>query len=530
MADSQYYLDPMTGYGPFVRTSGEQSPNIILISMDMVPLEFHASGGAAIQTPNLQWLRAQHVSFARAYTTSPLCSPARAAYLTGRHSYITTNSERAHDGHEVHLRLDDPIFPEYLRAAGYHARHVGKCHVGAERFVKAFGENSTPWNRWSPPWFDDDEYIDFLHQQGLDRIHFERQIHGRGLAGQGKGNGYGGWIAPQNGRPFPLEATYPAYLVQRATRALAARGDDRQPFYLQLDFFAPHQPFAIPGDMADREADIRRHIQLPASYEAIRANGFEPTAAEPRVYSMYRRNWGLQDAQTVLDYRVANQLQFELLDRVMGRLFQYLQKEGIFNNTWIFVLGDHGEMNGESALIDKGAYLNPRVIRVPLFVKPAGSFLQDSGPATVDAPVSLLDLAPTILELAGVQPAVRLDGHSLLESLRGNTRPEERPILFEIWSHVIPNPCVGTVFTGSDGRDYLYTFNTSDPMDELYAVGPLELRNLWKDESARQLRVEAIRCLHARLSADERWKGYRGFLELTYPEVLSAGGDRQLFI
>ena len=121
------------------------------ISTDMVPLDFHCPPMAtSVATPNIDALCA--VKFRHAFATSPLCSPSRAAYMTGRHSYITTNGERAHDGHAIHLRPDDVIFPEYLKATGYHTRHVGKCHVGAAKFIDVFGENDAPWDRWSPPW------------------------------------------------------------------------------------------------------------------------------------------------------------------------------------------------------------------------------------------------------------------------------------------------------------------------------------------------------------------------------------------
>jgi arylsulfatase A-like enzyme len=530
MDGTKRYLDEMTGHGPFrVREEGKR-PNILLISADMVPVEFYLPGAAGMNTPNLQALRDRHLYFANAYCTSPLCAPSRAAYLSGRHSYITTNSERAHDGHEVHLRDDDVLFPEYLKAVGYHARHVGKSHVGTHKFTDIFSENDAPWNRWSPPWFDDDAYVRFLQEKGLGRISFEREIIGRGLTGEGKGNSYGGWVAEQGGKGFPKEATYPAFLVERTIEAFEARSDEEQPFYMQLDFFGPHQPFAIPAGMEEREREIRAEMELPESYRELAENGFAPPGVESRVYQIYRKNWGLQDPETVVDYRVANQLQFELIDEMIGRLFAYLKEQGLYEEIWIFFIADHGEMNGERGLVDKGAYLNPRVIRVPLMVKPAEGSEWADVRKSVEQPVSLLDLAPTMLDIAGISTEARLDGVSLLEAARGEKRPEEQPIFFEVWSHVIPNPCIGTVFTAADGRDYMFSFNATDEVDELYALGDEgRLVNLWDDKESVTILDEAVARLHARLARDERWKSYRGFLELTYPEKLAASGDRQLF-
>ena len=530
--EKRRYLDEMTGYGPFRVDEDAGRPNILLISMDMVPVDFYCDrpDKPEVRTPNMQGIRDRHLFFSRAYTTSPLCSPARAAYLSGHYSYITTNSERAHDGHEIHVRATDALFPEYLKAVGYHTRHVGKSHVGTHKFMDMFTENDAPWDRWSPPWFDEDDYVGFLKRKGFERIGFERAITGRGLTGEEKGNSYGGWIADQQGRPFPKDATYPAFLVEKAIGSLEARRDAEAPFYLQLDFFGPHQPFAIPAGMADREREIRAGLTLPDSYRELMAADFRAPWMEPRVYRIYRRSWGLRDPETVLDYMAANQLQYELIDEMMGRLFDYLKAQGLYDDAWIFILADHGEMNGEWGLIDKGAYLNPRVIQVPIFAKPARDSDYAERHETVRQAVSLLDLAPTVLSIAGISTEARMDGVSLLEALNGATRPTERPILFEIWSHVIPNPCVGMVFTASDGRDYMFTFNASDEVDELYALeGTGQMQNLWDREESRAVLDEAVVRMHACLARDARWKSYRGFLELTYPEVLAMGGDRQIF-
>jgi len=280
--------------------------------------------------------------------------------------------------------------------------------------------------------------------------------------------------------------------------------------------------------MEDREKEIREAVQLPESYQFLHASNLQSSTPEPRVYSIYRRNWGLYDPETVIDYRVANQLQFELIDTMIGQLFDYLKSQNLYDNTWIFFIADHGEMNGENALVDKGAYLNPRVLRVPLFIKPSNN--SEHAPKTIDSPVSLLDIAPTVLDIAGIQTDARLDGISLLQI--DVPRPTDKPILADVWSHVIPNPCVGAVFTASDGADYLITFNTSDPEDELYRLSDgLNPPNRWHDEAFKAIRHEALNQLHARLSADERWKSYKGFLEITYPhQLIEIAGDRQLFV
>ncbi|UCF96115.1 MAG: sulfatase-like hydrolase/transferase [Spirochaetaceae bacterium] len=524
------YLDGKTGHGPFYRDESMPKPNILLISADMVPQEFLLKDRAMVpvHTPNLDALRKQGVFFRNAFSTSPLCSPSRAAYLTGRYSYITSNAERGHDGHAVHLRDRDILFPEYLKAAGYQTRHSGKCHVGARKFLKLFGENDSPWDRWSPPWYDDEQYIAFLKKQHLEPFSFERSIYGQGASPGQRGNFYGGWIAAQNGRSFPKQATYPAFLIERALPAL----NTDKPLYLQLDFFAPHQPFAIPGGMEQREEELRRKLKLPLSYTTLAENGFRPTGPEPRVYRLYRKNWGLREQQTVIDYRVANQLQFELVDELLGQLFTCLKDHGLYDSTWIVFLADHGEMNGELGLIDKGAYLNPRVLRAPLLIKPPADVAFPQRGREVDDVCSLLDLAPTILQICGIETPERLDGCSLFDTAAGAKRPEEKALIFEVWHHVIPNPCVGTIFAASDGQLYSYVYNATDDRDELYRLGGAgDGLNCIDDPAVDKIRVEGIRTLTARTEADPRWFVYNQYLRLEYAELLPAPtGDRQLFV
>jgi hypothetical protein len=550
MAYQKRFLDPLRGKGPFFNDESVDKAPIIFISLDMVPPEFYLDESSTVKprTPNLDSLRKDSVFFSHAFSTSPLCSPSRASYLTGRYSYITTNSERAHDGHEIHLRDDDTIFPEYLKACGYRARHYGKSHVGTHKFIDVFSENDSPWDRWSPPWYDDDSYASFLRERGLTPLSFERKIHGADPSGTGVGNFYGGWIAPQKGTVFPIEASYPCYLAQRAVEGVRASKESKSsslPLYLQIDFFEPHQPFAIPGGLEEREKELRQLVRLPESYVSLVNGGIESRNPEPRVYSLYRRYWGLQDPATLIDYRVAHILQFEVLDFAIGRLLDGLRDLGLYDASWIFFIADHGEMNGERGLIDKGSFLNPKVLRVPIWMKPPRGMASQhtqfrvesaSGsspgryPVYVDTPVSLLDLAPTILEIAGVGTENRLDGFSLLATAAGEKRPEDKPILFEVWSHVVPNPSMGMLFS-CNGKSWVYTCNFADEVDELYGANEfLPPVNLFYHPDYRDIRETGLYAFHRVLKSDPRWVGYVTAFELKYPHMFKGSGDRQRFL
>jgi hypothetical protein len=182
-------------------------------------------------------------------------------------------------------------------------------------------------------------------------------------------------------------------------------------------------------------------------------------------------------------------------------------------------------------LIDKGAFLNPAVIQVPLILKAPAAHWPAAASRTVRPAVTLLDLAPTILEIAGLRTDARLDGTSLLRTLEGLPRPADKPILFDVWSHAIPNPCIGMVFEADDGPPCMYAFNTVDDLDELYLLdGSAEPSNVFGDDERRGLVDAAIQRMCAILEQDERWRGYADYFKLTYAERLRRPpGDRQRF-
>ncbi len=531
------FVNQLTGRAPYRSHDHGARDNIVFVTTDMVPPEFWQDGSyrPVRQTPALDALAGDGVTFSNCFATAPICSPSRAAYLTGRHAYLTGNDERGHDGHAVHLRESDTIFPEYLLANGYHTRHVGKCHVGRNKFLDAFSENDSPWDRWSPPWFDDDAYISYLAGLGLKPITFSREIYGTAASGTGRGNFYGGYIAPQNGEPFPIEGTYPWFLVERAIAALESRRSADQPFYLQLDFFGPHQPFAIPGGFEGRERQIRAQLPEPYGVSDLLENGSRDRRREPRVYQLYRKNWGCRDAETITEYRVANLLQYELIDRAIDHLVNYLRNNRLYDQTTIVYAADHGEMNGNLALIDKGAYLSPQVLRSPLVIKPSVAGRAYFPRESCDTPVSLIDIAPTILSLAGADIFDRLDGVPLQNTVAGRERPQEKPILAETWVHVVPNPAVATVFQARDTQWYLFSFNICDPISELYRVDAVDIEagrldNLAIAPGHDEVVHEAVQVMYSRLAADQRWQGYRAYLELVFAEVVRSAGDRQSFV
>ena len=161
--------------------------------------------------------------------------------MTGRYSYIQGNGERAPEGLEAQLRPDDIIFPEYLKASGYITRQAGKGHLGTKKFLDAFGENDQPWDRWSPPVFDDEGFLAYQRGLGIKPQKYSREIVFQMQDRTTPGNSTGGWIVQEDGKPFPFEAHYSCYLAKHAVETLRSimltENAAKHPIYLQLDIF-----------------------------------------------------------------------------------------------------------------------------------------------------------------------------------------------------------------------------------------------------------------------------------------------------
>ncbi len=421
------------------------------------------------------------------------------------------------------------IFQEYLKATGYRTKHAGKGHLGTQKFMDAFDENVSAWDRWAPPIYDDELYLARLRRLGVKQQRYKKEIRGLQQDRQTPQASLGGWVEQNDGKPFPMEAQYTHYLVERAIDKLDIALEEKGPVYLQLDIFDPHQPFSIPAGMEERERELRRAIGLPASYEKVRARDWRPVPEEPKIYDFYRRSWGLYNPQTMLDYRVANALQMEVIDRALVKFIAALKQRGVYDESLILFTSDHGEMNGRRGVVDKGVYLFPDVLRVPLAVKmPASSGVKHH---TVDVPVSQLDLAPTLLEVAGVAPAERMDGRSLMPHLHGKAPASDREFLFECGWHTGVNFACATQRWDRNAGHHLYSYNLSSTVDELYDLNSGDAENLAGKPEHQKLHTEMVRRLGAFVEADPRFIGYwHSFRVDHYFDLPKAGaGDYQMF-
>ncbi|MFB6147116.1 MAG: sulfatase-like hydrolase/transferase [Halobacteriaceae archaeon] len=366
--------------------------NVVLILTDQQrPDSLGCYGNEWVATPTLDRLAAAGTRFDRAYTPTALCSPARASLLTGvrphRHG-LTRNVSG-----DVDLAARWPCYPQRLREAGYRVGLSGKLHVGQDPRRVGFHGPSHEGYFYSP---DHPDYEAYLAERDLPSMTVDRL---RDAFPAGGARFQSGAVDDR-----PPEAAVTRYVADRAIEQIDAAVDAGDPFYQSVHFFGPHNPYYLPEeylrlyDPAD--------VEIPAS--AIK----ETFADKPWVHRAQARMSGLHDLPVEAWRRLiaAYHGWVTFIDDQVGRILDALADRGVTDSTAVVFTSDHGAFLTRHKLHDKGPAMYEDVYRVPLLA--AGLGLDESD----DRFVSLLDLPPTVLDLAGVDIPSAYDGQSLLDA------------------------------------------------------------------------------------------------------------------
>ena len=367
-------------------------PNILIIMTDQLnPAFLSAYGHKLVRTPNIDALAAGGVTFTNAYCNAPLCSPSRAIFMTGQLPSRTGVYDNA-----AEFRADIPTFAHYLRGAGYRTILSGKMHFCGPDQMHGFERRLTtdiyPADYgWTPDWDKPLERPDWYHNMS--------SVTQAGLC------------VRTNQLDFDDEVVF------AAERAIfdEARSNDKKPFLLVASLTHPHDPFAIPEKYWNlyRDADIDMPDPTPAPLDPHTKRLRHVCAMDSQAIS----------EQNVRDARHAYYGAISYVDDNVGRLMAALTAGGFAQNTIVLFTSDHGEMLGERGLWYKMNYFEGGA-RVPLIVSSPGRF----APRRVDAAVSLADLTPTLVDLAGGDSGAleaTLDGRSLVPHLETGVGRDE---------------------------------------------------------------------------------------------------------
>jgi choline-sulfatase len=366
-------------------------PNILIVMYDqLAPSALGCYGNPATQAPTIDRLAGEGVVFDAAYTNSPLCTPARYCMMTGQLPSATGGYDNA-----AYLPSVVPTFAHYLRAGGYRTVLSGKMHFVGPDQLHGFESRRTtdiyPADfGWTPDWRSPAERIDWWY-------HNMDSVTGAGVA------------EVSNQLRFDDEVGHHAV---RALHDLAG-ADDERPFCLVASFTHPHDPYVTRRRYWDRYEGVE--IPMP------RVTAADVAPDDP--HSARLRDVSNQAAAAVTDEHVgwarrAYYGNITYVDEWTGRLVDALAALELAGDTVVVLLADHGDLLGERGLWYKMSFFEGSA-RIPIVIHAPGRF----APRRVDQPVSLVDVLPTLLELADLAPDAAVDplaGSSLVPLCTGN--------------------------------------------------------------------------------------------------------------
>jgi arylsulfatase len=437
-----------------------------------------ALGNEYIRTPNLDRLVAEGVAFTRAYSQSPICTPSRACFLTGRYPstlHVNRNGN-------AYFPQDAGLITRMLADVGYDCGLAGKLHLSAAHGrVEERPNDGYRVFKWShhpspePFWpTEQHDYQRWLCDQGVD---WDIAYGAKALEG---------WNAQAFYRPG-IEARY-HQTTWCANEAIAFMLEERDgPWLMSVNPFDPHPPFDPPPEYLERMDVENMPLPLFQAEELESQLDFEGIDCQTEVpcapYSYNAR-------RMVAAYYA----QIELIDAQVGRMLDALEASGQRQNTIVIFASDHGEMLGDHGLLFKGCRFYEGAVHVPLVFSWPGHFRQG---LCSDALVELADIVPTLLEAVGLDVPENVQGQSLLALLTGRADPNQhRGFVHCEYHDALDRLYASHANMIFDGRYKLVVYHGHE-IGELYDLqrDPHEYYNLWDDPHALPIKYERIKLL-----------------------------------
>ena len=439
-------------------------PNLIFILCDQLRYDcLGYAGHPLVKTPNIDRLAASGVTFETAYCASPVCSPARASWLTG--TYPHAHQQLANYGPErlapeamAVMRADAVTLGDVYKQAGYRCGIAGPWHLGHDHKPQHGFEEF--WRVYRYQGDHPDILFDYFEQEGVPNIY-----EGKHATIQSHGMQYTAIEDPRQQRT--------TWTVDQGIEFLDTK-DDR-PFFLYLSVKDPHPLIAVSQELIDKYPI--EDIELPETWK-------DDLAGRPAYLKNDVGRLPLDIDETGFRTMMAHYYALIThIDDQVGRILDHLDSLNLSDNTIVAFISDHGEMLGEHHAIQKRMFWEASV-RVPCVVRWPGGL--PSG-HTVTTPLGGVDLAPTLLELCDLSFDHEIDGRSVATAIKAGTDPDPVPVFSEIgtsdginFRSTEPEELASRVMVRVD--NWKYIFHRTDH-DELYNLDadPLEVENLGAD-------------------------------------------------
>jgi N-acetylglucosamine-6-sulfatase len=446
-------------------------PNIVFILVDDLRWDDIAIAGHPFaQTPAIDQLAREGTRFLNAFATTPLCSPSRAAILTGQYAHtngIIDNTARDSASHRL------ATFAIPLAAAGYETGFFGKWHMGND-------DTRRPgWTRWVAMKGQGEAINPKLNVDG-------ERIEATGYVTDVLTDYAVRFMEQSRGKPFLV------FLAHKALHPNVAQRDDGSVAQL-----ADQGAGFIPAD--------RHRGRYAQSVVPRRPNATEAIRRKPALQRAIAGLPPLSPATGTPDKDVRDRLEMLLgVDESLQRIRQTLADQGALENTLFIFTSDHGYFYGEHGLNEERRLAYEETARIPLIVRYPSVARAASTPAQL---VQVIDLAPTVLAMAGVTDTVPRQGISLVPLLDGSFTSWRQSVLLEYYSdRVFPRMLtMGYQAVRTERHKYIHYLDLTG-MDELYdlAADPFEMNNLLGTPAGDSL----LPALQTELARLQRSSGY----------------------
>lgn len=482
-------------------------PNILWYCADAQRFDTIAAlGNPAIRTPNLDRLVRTGTAFTQTYCQAPICTPSRASFLTGRYP-ATTHVYR--NGHR-RFPAGETLVTNLLARSGYDCGLAGKLHLSTAKQGEArYDDGYRTFQYSNLPYPDDHDAAN----QYYDWLRTEKRVDPYELFDQ---------RAAFCGPGVPSELHQVTWCSEMAIRFVCKQRDE--PWLMSVNPFDPHPPFDPPQEYLERydpqrmppplfrESDLQRQHDFAGirqqKIEAVDPFGEMPAA--PPVGSDAASTYKAPDRFHGQTIKAAYYAMIEHLDHQLGRILDVLEETGQLDNTIILFHSDHGELLGDHGLIFKGCRFFEGAVHVPLIISCPERFSSDH---RSNALVELVDLAPTLMEVAGLPLPSSMQGRSLVPLLedRADPRDHREMVVCDFNDSVgyspIERPTQATMTF--DGRTKMVMYHRENGLGELFDLqtDPGEFDNLWDDPTQQAFKLERMQrhidALMATVSAGE---------------------------
>tara|TARA_Y100000588_G_scaffold286074_1_gene303878 strand:- start:2222 stop:3604 length:1383 start_codon:yes stop_codon:yes gene_type:complete len=428
------------------------APNIVLFLTDQLRRDtLGCYGNEICQTPNLDRLAGEGFRFDQAYTTSPVCSPARASLMTGLYPHNHGVMINTHIGPAWTrgLSTDFPTFSSLLKEAGYVCDYAGKWHVHQDLGPENFG-------------FDRHVLTEFkteIEPGSEIEIDFPQ-----------------GSLVAAATSALPPEEHKTWTVTDDGIAMLRERAQEDEPFFLRIDATAPHFANVVP----EPYASMYDPVQIPPW-----SNFDETFEGKPSGHFRKHQEWNLEDKDWTWWQQVVAKYYGDvtLIDTCVGRVIQAITDCGIEDETIFVFSTDHGDATGSHKHFEKSGTMYDEVFRIPLLVRVPG---QSAG--TVSSFTRLLDLMPTFVEWGGGSVPDEVDGRSLVPLLKGED-PSDWPDSVYCESHGEVWGYHSQRMVRTDRWKYVYTPNDTDELYDLES-DPGEMVNRIADSGCADVLTE----------------------------------------